>query len=302
MTVLLTGGTGFLGAWVARHLVANGRAVRILDRSADRTMLTAILGANGSKLDCVEADITDASAVAQAAQGCDAIIHLAAMLTPACQDDPLRGAEVNLGGTLAVFEAARQHGIRRVAYASSAAVYGPAGGSPEPTTHYGAFKLACELSARVYWLENGIASVGLRPLVVYGPGREVGSTAGLSIACRKAADGQAYTIPFTGVTDAIFVDDVAAAFVAAVTRPLEGSHALNLPGEVASVETVMGILRDLFPGAVLDAAGPPVPIAPDLPDSDPERVLGPLPRTPLREGLARTARFRPGTADLENVA
>ena len=291
MTVLLTGGTGFLGAWVARRLLAGGHVVRVLDRNADRTMLTTIVGAAANGVECVVADITDAGAVATAAAGCSGIVHLAALLTPACQADPVRGAAVNLGGTLAVFEAARRHGIRQVAYASSAAVYGPKGDTPRPDTMYGAFKLACEVSARVYWLEHRIASVGLRPLIVYGPGREVGSTAGLSIACRMAAAGQAYTIPFTGATDAIFVDDVAAAFAAAATRPVEGAHVLNLRGEVVQMAEVIAALRGLYPGAVLDAAGPPVPIAPELPESDVASVLGPLPHTALRDGLARTARF-----------
>ncbi|WP_158747816.1 NAD(P)-dependent oxidoreductase [Acidisphaera sp. L21] len=301
MTVLITGGTGFLGAWVARCLQAGGHAVRVLDRNADRSMLAAILG-EAAVPDCIVADITDGEAVAAAAAGCDSIVHLAAMLTPACQADPPRGAAVNLGGTLAVFEAARRHGIRQVAYASSAAVYGPEGGTPRPDTHYGAFKLACELSARVYWLEHRVASVGLRPLVIYGPGREVGSTAGLSIACRKAASGEPYTIPFTGATDAIYVDDVAAAFAAAATRPPDGTHVLNLRGEVVDVAEVIAILTAMFPKAVLDAAGPPVPIAPELPRSDVEAVLGSLPRTTLREGLAQTTRFRGGSVSQESTA
>ena len=291
MTVLVTGGAGFLGAFVARRLLQDGHAVRVLDRSGDRSMLASTLGAAAANVECVVADITDTEAIGAAASGCDGIVHLAALLTPACQADPVHGAAINLGGTLAVFEAARRNGIARVAYASSAAVYGPDGGTPRPDTHYGAFKLACELSARVYWLEHRIASVGLRPLVVYGPGREVGSTAGLSIACRKAASGEPYTIPFTGVTDAIFVDDVAAAFAAAATRSIDGAHALNLCGEVVAVADVIAILRELYPGAALDAAGPPVPIAPELPDTNTESVLGRLPRTALRDGLAFTARF-----------
>lgn len=291
MKVLLTGGTGFLSAWVARRLLAAGHSVRLFDWDTNRTMLVAVLGEEGRALELRQGNIADAGTVAKAALGCDGMVHLAAVLTPACQADPIRGATVNLLGTLAMFEAAKRHGIRQVAYASSAAVYGPDGGAPQPTTQYGAFKLACELSARVYWLEHGLASVGLRPLVVYGPGREVGSTAGLSVACRKAHAGEPYTIPFTGATDAIFVDDVAAAFAAAATKPLAGAHALNLRGEVVTVAEVIEVLRDLCPGAVLDAAGPPVPIAPDLPDSDPEAVLGPLPRTGLREGLARTIAF-----------
>ena len=292
MTILLTGGTGFLGAWVTRRLLEAGCPVRILDRSTDRTILADIAGPGSESVECIEGDVSDPADVFRAASGCDAIIHLAALLTPACQEDPIRGATVNLIGTLAVFEAAKRHGIGRVAYASSAAVFGPESGeTPYPVTHYGAFKLACEGSARAYWLESGIASVGFRPLVVFGGGREVGSTAGISLACRHAVAGQPYVIPFTGKTDAIFVDDVAAAFVAAATRAVGGAHVFNLRGKVVSVNQVIDTIRESCPGAVLSASGPPVPIAPELAVHDPEPVLGALPVTSFRQGIARTVEY-----------
>jgi UDP-glucose 4-epimerase len=292
MKVLLTGGTGFLGAWTTRRLLAAGCTVRIVDHSTDRTLLEAVAGQGAATVECLAGDVADPQRLAAQAAGCDRIIHLAALLTPACQADPIRGATVNLIGTLAVFEAARQCGIPQVAYASSAGVFGPDSGEvPYPSTQYGAFKLACEASARAYWLDRGIASVGFRPLVVYGPGREVGSTAGVSLACRRAASGVPYTIPYTGMTDLIFVEDVAAALVAAVLRPVSGAHVFNLRGEVADVDQVIASIRTLCPGAALNAAGPPVPVAPHLARHDLSPVLGALPSTTLAEGLARTVAF-----------
>ena len=246
MRVLLTGGTGFLGAWTARHLVRAGCAVRVVDLGTDRTLLDTVAGPTGSAVECLAADVSDPVQMADLARGCDRIIHLAALLTPACQADPIRGATVNLIGTLAVFEAARRCGIPQLAYVSSAGVFGPDSAEvPYPSTQYGAFKLACEASARAYWLDRGIASIGVRPLVVYGPGRENGSTAGVTLACRHAVAGVPYTIPFTGLTDLVFVDDVAAALVSAVLRPVSGAHVFNLPGEVASVEAVIAGIRAL---------------------------------------------------------
>ncbi|WP_163837351.1 NAD-dependent epimerase/dehydratase family protein, partial [Providencia stuartii] len=67
---------------------------------------------------------------------------------------------------------------------------------PRPTTHYGTFKLACEGSARAYLADRGLASIGFRPFIVYGPGRETGLTAGPSLACRAAARGESYRIPY----------------------------------------------------------------------------------------------------------
>ena len=290
--VLLTGGSGFLGAWTTRRLLEAGCLVRIVDHSTDRTLLSAVAGPGAAAVECLEGDVADPQRLATQAVGCDRIIHLAALLTPACQADPIRGATVNLIGTLAVFEAARQCGIPQVAYASSAAVFGPDSGEvPYPSTQYGAFKLACEASARAYWLDHSIASVGFRPLVVYGPGRAVGSTAGVTLACREAVAGEPYTIPFSGTTDLVFVDDVAAALVAAVLRPVSGAHVFNLPGEVASVDQVIAGIRALCPDAALEATGPPVPIAPHLARHDLHPVLGPLPSTTLAEGLTRTVAF-----------
>lgn len=118
-----------------------------------------------------------------------AVIHLAGLQIPACRENPVVGARVNLIGTLNVFEAAKACAAAggtpfRIVYASSAAVFGPDedyhtdaisdASAPLPASHYGAFKLCCEHAARAYNTTNGIASVGLRPLSVYGPGRCVG--------------------------------------------------------------------------------------------------------------------------------
>ncbi len=292
MRILVTGGAGFLGAWVARRLTASGHAVRIFDRQEDRSLVRAILGPDIGHVEWRKGDITRDSEVDAAVAGCSGIVHLAAMLTPACAANPVLGAQVNLIGTLNVFEAAKRHGIRSIAYASSAGVFGPDDGTtPLPNTHYGAFKLACEGSARAYWHDAGIGSVGFRPLVIYGPGREVGGSAGPTVACRKAIEGEAYAIPFSGETDMIYVDDVAAAFEAAATRAVAGAHVFNLRGEVASVTRIITEIEALVPGARLTATGGGLPVTAHIAAHDPTAILGPLPRTPLREGLARTVRF-----------
>jgi UDP-glucose 4-epimerase len=299
MKVLVTGGTGFIGAWIIRRLLAGGASIRVLDIKEDRRLLRAIAGEQADAVDWRQGDIRDAQAVLDAAQGCDTIVHLAAVLTPACRDDPVFGAQIIVIGTLNIFEAARRHGMEKVVYASSAGVFGPSDGAiPFPTTHYGAFKLATEGSARAYSEDHGLSSIGFRPFVVYGPGREVGATAGPSLACQAAAQGEPYHFTYTGPSDLLFVDDVAAAFEAAVTRPFKGAHAFSLVGEVATVDEVMAEIRRQVPEARLTAAGPHLPITPNL-ATDPRlpEVLGPLPRTRLVEGLARTiAHYRAAPA------
>ncbi|MEO6322648.1 MAG: NAD(P)-dependent oxidoreductase, partial [Polaromonas sp.] len=189
--VLITGGSGFLGAWIIRRLTARGMEVRVLDIHDRRQTVASIAGDMAHQLDWRVGDIADGQAVSQAMHGCGGVIHLAGVLTLVCSAQPVRGAQINLIGTLNVFEAAQAEGIRQVVYASSAGVYGPDDAQhPLPMTHYGAFKLATEGSARAYWHDRQIASIGFRPFVVYGPGRETGVSAGPSLACRAAARGE----------------------------------------------------------------------------------------------------------------
>lgn len=289
MRVLLSGGSGFIGAWIIRRLLARGVAVRVLDARDDRRLLREIAGPASDAVEWRVGDVSDTDTVMAAAEGCDIAAHLAAILTPACRDNPIRGAEINLIGTLNMFLAAKRHGMGRVVYMSSAGVFGPDNGhTPFPTTHYGAFKLACEGSARAFWEDDAIASIGFRPLVVYGPGREVGLTAGPTLACRAAARGESYTIPFSGATDLIFVDDVAAAFEAALLTPFTGAHAFTLPGEMMEVGAVVDTIRAQVPGADIRAEGPLLPIAADLTPGNIAELLPGLPHTSVSAGIAAT--------------
>jgi len=289
MRVLVTGGAGFLGAWVIDRFLKSGAEVRVLDLKDDRTIARKIMGAKADALDWRVADIRDGDAVKDAAKGCDFIAHLAALLTPDCAANPVLGAQVLLIGTLNVFEAAKAHGMKGVAYASSGAVFGGDNGiDPYPVTQYAAFKLACEGAARAYWRDAGMPSVGFRPAVIYGPFRETGMTAGPSLACRAATRGEGFHLGYSGAADMIFVDDVAAAFHAAATHPFDGAHAVNLKGEVADVADIAATIKDLVPGTEVTWEGDPIPMHAILADSPLEPLLGALPRTGLRDGLAKT--------------
>lgn len=292
MKVLITGGGGFLGAWLIRRLVPRGIGVRVLDLAEDRRLVCEIAGEQAGAVEWQLGSVAQYEDVERALDGCDAVIHLAGVLTPACQRDPIRGAQVNLIGTLNVFEAARKAGIRTVLYASSAGVYGPEDSKvPHPVTHYGAFKLAAEGCARAYWHDHGIASVGLRPFIVYGPGREIGSSAGPSVACRAALAGEPYVIPFGGETGLVYVEDVAAVYEQALLTPISGAHVFNLAGEKASVEQVITHIQLLVPGAQLRAEGNPLPIASDIASDDLTALLPNFVETPLAQGLQQTIEF-----------
>lgn len=298
---LVTGANGCIGAWVVKRLLDAGDDVTALDHGEEHHRLEAVLDDEArSRIRFVTADVADAAAVHRHVgdHGGDGVIHLAGLQVPTCRADPMLGARVNVLGTLAVFEAARVTGCR-VVYASSAAVYGPDDAPTRPhleaesggaTTHYGIFKIANEGNARIYHQDHGVGSVGLRPLTVYGVGRDFGMTSGPTTALKSAILGRRYTIGFRGPTDFQLAEDVAETFVRCLDAP-DGAHVCNLHGETATVDDVVALIDDIVPGerrGLVDCDGPMLPIPGRLDDCLLESLIGPPPRTSLRDGLRRT--------------
>ena len=224
---LVTGALGCVGAWTLKALLDLGEDPVGYDLGGDDARLRLVLADDErSRVTLVEGDVTDPDALGRTLDehGITNVVHLAAMQVPFVRADPQRGARVNVLGTVVVFEAvkARLNRIRGVAYASSTAVYNPADRSPapeaggtEPSTLYGVFKHANEGTARVYWHEDDVASIGIRPYVVYGPGRDQGLTSGPSLAMAAAARGEGFTIGYGGTAQYDFAPDVGRAFALA---------------------------------------------------------------------------------------
>jgi nucleoside-diphosphate-sugar epimerase len=226
------------------------------------------------------------------------VIHLAALQVPFCRADPVRGAQVNVVGTVAIFTSALQAGMQSpIVYASSAAAFAAADAgldpSGHPATHYGVYKLANEETARVFAADNGVSSIGLRPYVVYGPGRDQGLTSQPTMAMQAAARAKPFTIGYSGVTQLQYGADAAAAFVAAARTPYDGATVVNLPGITASVEEIVDEIVRVVPGAEIDVDGSPLPFPPELDTRPFTEIVGELPLTPLADGVAATiAHFR----------
>jgi UDP-glucuronate 4-epimerase len=250
---LVTGALGCIGAWTARALVREDVPVVALDAGTGRHRLELVMTHEEiARVDFVQGDIADLSALERVLvdHRITHVVHLAALQVPFVRSDPPRGALVNVLGTTNVFEAAKRHGIRGLAYASSMAVRAP-DGALEPETLYGVFKLANERTARVYWQDEGLPSVGLRPYVVYGPGRDQGLTSTPTLAMEAAARGEPYRISFAGPAQLHYAPDVAAAFVAAAQTATEGASVHDLGGPAVHMREVVAAIE----AAVPEAAG-----------------------------------------------
>lgn len=324
MRVLITGGYGFIGAWIIRNLLARGDSVWVYDLREDARRLRLVLPESEvAKVTFVQGDVTDLKTLSAAihTHGISHVIHLAGLQVPTCRADPLLGAKVNVLGTLAVFEAVRAAGdqVKRLVYASSAAVFGgpdkyPAGSQGDdapliPSTHYGVFKCCNEGNARIYFQDFGISSVGLRPWTVYGVGRDLGMTSEPTKAIKAALLGRSYPINFGGWTDFQYVDDVAKTFVYSLERPYSGAKSYNLRGAVVTLKDFHAALATVLPEAatLVTTGTTQIAIAYDLSDDGLQRDLGPMPKTALVDGIRETvaifkqlqAEGRLDTADLE---
>jgi nucleoside-diphosphate-sugar epimerase len=300
-TYFITGAQGCIGSWIVKALVERGDSAIVFDRSDDSRRLSAIMEAEQlASVRFITGDITDGSAVLSALEqsGAHRVIHLAGLQVPTCRVEPVAGALVNVAGTLNVFEAAKALGTKRIVYASSAAVYGmndddvalDETAQCEPSTHYGVFKRANEGNARVYFLDHGIDSVGLRPLTVYGVNRDTGLTSDPTKAMKSAVLGRPFHIRFGGATDFQYVADTAAAFIACADSAPAGAHVFNLHGETVTVERIAKFINSKAEGngELITFGGPPIPIAAAMDDTAIRRVVNGLPSTPLETGVHET--------------
>src|SRR2546421_22462 len=159
-----------------------------------------------------------------------------------------------------------------------------------PTTHYGFFKCCNEGNARVYFRDHGLSSIGLRPWTVYGVGRDFGMTSEPTKAIKALALGRPYHVSYGGLQDLQFVDDVAKVVVRCLEAPYTGAKAYNLRGHVVDLPAFHRVLCAVEPAAakLVTYGDRQIAIAYDLDDAALQKDLGPMPRTPLEEGIRQT--------------
>lgn len=301
MLALVTGGAGFIGSNIVDALLERGDEVRVLDDLSSGFRANVNDGA-----ELLEGSITDGDLLARACAGVEVVFHQAALRSVfRSVEQPLPTDHVNTHGTLAVLDAARQGGARRVVAASSSSVYGGADVRPTPETErltprspYAVSKLAGEHYCRVYAELYGLETVALRYFNVYGPRQRPDSqyAAVIPLFIDALRAGEAPLVHGDGEQsrDFAFISDVVAANLAAASAPAERCRgkAYNIAG--GGEHTLLDLLRIL--GDVLGVTPEPTHTDPRPGDvrhaqayiSAAERDLGYRPTVTFEQGLQQT--------------
>ncbi|MCA9836215.1 MAG: SDR family oxidoreductase [Trueperaceae bacterium] len=301
MAYLITGSMGCLGAWAIYHLTKAGKKVISFDLSENRHRLNLLMSPEEQEsVTFLKGDLTNFEQVLKAITEHEVkhIIHLAALQVPFCRANPVLGAQVNVVGTVNVFEAAKQAGLKHLACASSIAVYGPpevygqdnlpADAPLAPTTLYGVYKQANEGTARVYFQDYGLSSTSLRPYTVYGVGRDQGLTSEPSKAMLAAAAGKDFEISFGGKMQFHLASDVARQFIEAAETPLNGAYGFNLGLDAVAVTAVAQMIESVKPGVTIRVKDTHLPFAESMAAGDYKKHLSGTSETPLELGIRQT--------------
>jgi UDP-glucose 4-epimerase len=311
MSVLVTGGGGFIGSHLVEALLRREASVRVLDNlsTGHRTNLESALEPLEGRgtLTFIEGDITDRKTVEAAVRGVEFVLHQAAL--PSVQrsvEAPVTSNLVNVVGTLNVLVAAQEAGVKRMVYASSSSVYGDSPQLPKtehmptnPLSPYAVSKLAAEAYCRVFTRVYGIETVALRYFNVFGPRQDPTSLYAAvlprfieAFLCKAPpviyGDG-------TQSRDFTYIDNIVQANLLALEAAGVGGEAFNIAcGESVTLQAILQYLAEFSNQAVEPEYHAPRAgdIKHSLADiSKAERMLGYRPVIPFREGLKRTFEF-----------
>ncbi len=238
-SVLVTGGAGFIGSHLVDALLARGYSVRVLDNLSMGKLTNLPL--DNPQLQFIEGDVADAAVVAQAVAGCEAVAHLAAVASvQASVDDPVATHQSNFVGTLNVCEAMRLYGVKRVLFASSAAVYGNNGEgqaideatAKAPLTPYAADKLASEHYLDFYRRQHGLEPAIFRFFNIFGPRQDPSSpySGVISIFTQRVQQGLPISVFGDGeqTRDFFYVEDLVVLLTQALTASQAVEGAVNV--------------------------------------------------------------------------
>jgi len=306
MRYVVTGGTGFIGAYAVRELLKAGHQVTAIDLIPNRDFLVRVIGHDpGEALPVRSGDVTDLPLMLRCMQEAQAerVVHLAATLSISSEANPLRTLKVNCEGTINIFEAALACGVSKVVWASSVAVFGAAERGPglidndapqTPTGLYGAVKAMNECLGTHYKRHRNLDNVGLRFTHVYGYGKALTIPRGTGVdylteLLEKPAAGEPGVIRNgDDEPDWLYVEDVARAIRLASEAPPTRASGLTICGDTRPMQQAVAYVRQLLPQADLriEPGGTHRGIRYD--PSRTEEAIGYSPQFPMEEGFRQT--------------
>ncbi len=310
MSVLITGGAGFIGSWLARSLLRRGESVVVVDANFETTPLRRMLSPDeAQRIVQIRADVADPVSVFRVVHEhqVDRIVHLA-MISTRGEADPWEGVRVNVQGTQTIFEAARLFGVNRVVWASTDLGFGPHGPAPDqvgpigdtgpyrPWNIYSACKALGEYLSVHYHRNFGLDLRGLRPCGTFGPGRQAGLVLYVTEMIRAAVLGQEFTVPNgEQALRMCYVEDSARAFETALYHegPELTGRTHNIGGYPTTNREMVEMVRRALPGAKINVlpgdAGEPRTLPID--NSNFSRITGFRLQFSLEDGVRRSVEY-----------
>lgn len=316
--ILITGGTGCIGSVTIYKLLQSEEVGKIVvaSRSTNTDPLKLWLGEHlDPRLEFVTLDVSNYAEIERVLLEVNPthIIHLGAYQSPDCSRDHIGGMEINTGGTMALFDAAEKlQNLKRLVFASSAAVYGMRSMYSQeiiaedvplaPPNHYGIWKLSGEHLARFFYDNTKVPTVCLRLNTTYGKGRDKGKTSAPTNALKAIALGAVsrkvmpFEMPYQGRENYHFVEDVGAQFAAVALQPFNGFGAFNIQGETIPIKAFLDLAahqaKDLGMGdfaelSIVENAPPNLFIC-DLDHKKIAATFSDLPLTDISEGIRKS--------------
>jgi nucleoside-diphosphate-sugar epimerase len=254
MSILVAGGCGFIGSHLIKKLVEMEERVIVFDSNPN----LVLLGSVAEKVEVVKGDATQMVDILQAIKQYQVkeVYHLIALMADVCQKKPFLALKVNVETLLNFLEAARLMALKKIIFASSVAVYNASEPAPvgdeaptNPSSIYGATKVAGEYFGLHYHRNFGVDFRALRFTTIYGPGKSTGFTGICGLMIEKSARGEAVQGDFrNAVTDWLYIKDAVNSLLL-IRNKTGPSRVYNIGGSSHSVGEVAGIVKKVLPGA-----------------------------------------------------
>jgi UDP-glucose 4-epimerase len=297
MVYLITGGTGFVGSYVAKELLKRGDKVVAYDFMQSNVMQQILEPEEISQITIVIGAITDLARICRVIKEhkVDKIIHLASLLHPYSDNFPDSAVQVNIVGQTTILEAMRIMDVKKLVYASSVVVYGNQSSHDKlvldndarhaPVSMYGATKSFNEYLTNHYTKTWNLDTLGLRYTLVYGPGRVRGATAFIN-ALTEPALGNKAIVPFgDDVVDWQYVEDIAALTVKCSDVGPTKTKIFNTRFDVRSIREAGEYVKKLIPEAEIEYREGKFGLAWQLDDTLLQQEIGFKPQFPMERGL-----------------